>query len=314
MKKWFCMEEIPRVHPMMIDAPMRAFSEAHKFGIPDSTVTYGVVLFEGYTCWLYFLWKEFHETGRRILKRTLANPAQAERLNRQIVEAGYKYYDFAEEVNKMDLKNYSNKELGKIYDKLFALQERSHGLGLAWVVLEFEHQLFTKHLLDYLKARIKESGKDYAVGEVFSVLSTPLDASFAQKEEKSLLNLAVKIQANERVWRLFIKGETKKILERLPKLDPVIDRALQKHYENFTWLPFMYMGPAWPKAYFVEVLTGFVKQNADVKPLAKKARERRKLLLKDQKRYYRELKVDERHQRLFKIAQGMVFTKAFRKD
>jgi phosphoenolpyruvate synthase/pyruvate phosphate dikinase len=311
---WFRMEEIPRVHPLMIGGPMNGFTRKKLYGLKKANMNYSVTSFEGTTASLYFIWDEFHTTGKAILEKILKDPKWAENINKKIIRLNQKYFDFAKKNAHTDLGQLSNRQLGALYEQLRDRQFTSHELGVIWVVLEFEHQLYTKYLQDYLEKQTKAMKKDYSVGEIFSVLSTPLDETFAQKEEKDLLKIAQAIQADEKAWKLFIKGKPKDIMEKLPQTNKRIDRQIQKHYENFCWLPFMYMGPAWKKDYFVEVLSKMVTQNPDVTALITKARERQAKIRRDQKKYFKQLKIDKKHQSFFKIAQGMVYTKAFRKD
>ncbi|MBI5036224.1 hypothetical protein HZC09_02680 [Candidatus Micrarchaeota archaeon] len=240
----------------------------------------------------------------------LNDPKWASALNETLIESNTLFFEESEKVLHENLKDKPNEELTAIYEKLLPLQWRGHTAGVPWVVVEFEHQLFTNYLLEYLKNKGKHAaGK--STGEMFSMLTTPTEDSFAQKEEKSLLKIAAQIKKSQNLLNLF-NSPTKTIETQLPSASPEINSLIEEHFRAYCWLPYMYEGPAWKKSYFIEVLKGLLKEG--VEALLKKAESRHAEAKKSHEKLMKELKVDEKHRALFYIAKGMVFTKAYRKD
>jgi phosphoenolpyruvate synthase/pyruvate phosphate dikinase len=307
------MEEIPRSNPIMLIIPMTRFTDLREYGMEENLESSVTDSIEG-TESIILPRERFSKSGRWILEKLLKKPAWGEEINGKIIRAGQDYFHFAEQARHSSLQNLSDEELARLYDELAKKQEKSHAPGLPWIILEFEHQLFTRYLMRHLESRIKERGAKHSVGEVFSILTTPTEESLAQKEEKSLLRIGVKVQADEVMWSFFNKGTPAEIEAKLPVLNPVVDRMLEEHYKRFCWLPYMYEGPAWSKRYFIEVLAGLVKQNADLRGMLEKQSKQAASIEEKQEKLVAELGLDQHHARLIEIARGLVFTKGFRKD
>ncbi|HLD75790.1 MAG TPA: hypothetical protein VI874_02135, partial [Candidatus Norongarragalinales archaeon] len=214
-------------------------------------------------------------------------------------------------LSRTDFSQKKNDELAKIYEELYDLQRRSHASGLVWFSMEVEDQLLTKTLLDRLSLAVKKTNHPKRANEIFSLLTTPTLDSFAQKEEKSLLEIASKIK-DVRVRKLFESDDLGVIEGHFSKMDPALSRELDEHVRRFCWLPFMYEGPAWDKKYFIQVLKGLLHQN--VTALLSDVRLRHETAKKEQEKIIRELNLDASTITLLEVARGMVFTKGYRKD
>ncbi|MBI2445294.1 hypothetical protein HYV43_02800 [Candidatus Micrarchaeota archaeon] len=201
--------------------------------------------------------------------------------------------------------------MAQAYADVVRLQIAAHTSGIPWVVLEFDHALLTNYLLDYLKTRITAKNLKQSAGEAFSILTTPSEDSYAQKEEESLLRIAAQIQ-DARVRKLFESSDLELIEQRLARMQPEAALQLDDHFRAYAWLPYMYEGPAWKKSYFFQVLQGVVKQ--DVQDLRQKNQRRHAELRGEQQALLTRLDVDAKHRQLLHVAQELVYTKAYRKD
>ncbi len=308
--KWFVMEEIPRCHPLMTTLPIMAFTGLREYGIAESVEEAVVDEREG-TQLLIFPRERFSKSGKCILGKILEDQNWAIELNKRLVESNSLFFEESEKLFWETLSGKTGAQLAGAYDALVKLQWSAHTAGIPWVIVEFDHQLFTNYLLDFLKERIAAKKAHQSAGEAFSILTTPLEDSFAQKEEKSLLAIAVEIKKDEKALKLFFSPSAD-IDAELPSVSPEIGTLLENHYREFRWIPYMYEGPAWKKAYFVEVLKGPVKE--DPGALLEQAENRHAKTKKTQERLLSDLNVDARHRQLFEIAQRLVFTKGYRKD
>ena len=154
------------------------------------------------------------------------------------------------------------------------------------MLVDFERNLFSNYLLDYLKQKIKQKSYHASVGDVFSILTTPLECTFAEKETIALFKLSRKIT----------------------------EYGIEKHYRNFCWLPFMYIGPAWDKKYFEESLAGLSRQKIDINGELKKIIEKNAQLRRAQAKYYKDLEIHPKFKILFQVARKFMFSKSYRKD
>ncbi len=310
---WFLMEEIPRSTPLMFFYPMRGAINQKQFGMSYNLGKSIVLCHEGCSD-LIFPRMRFSLMGQRILDKILEDIDWAEKHNKKIIDYSEDYMKIAKEIREINVQNFSDKELAKVYERLSTVQSNCHQTGVLWVVLEFDHQLFTKYLLAYIEQKIKKNSLSLRANEVFSTLTTPTKESFAQLEEKSLLEIGVKIQENEKAWNFFLQSAPKEIEENLSQNFPEINSLLEKHVYEFQWLPFMYIGPAWSKKYFIETLHGIVRQNPDIKTLITRIEKNKKNLIERQKELFKHIGVHGKHEKLLRIAQDMVYTKALRKD
>jgi|GEM_PF-206796 len=308
--KWFVMEQIERSHALFTAVPFNGFCDMSPWGIAES-LPEAVILEKEGNATLMFPKAAFHQSGKAILEKVLQEPQWAEELNETIIPHNAEFFDASEQLYRTDWSAKDNTAMARSYADVVRLQVAAHTSGIPWVVLEFDHALLTNYLLEYVKSRIQASGLKQSAGEAFSLMTTPTQDSFAQKEEESLLRIAASIQ-DVRVLKLFESDDPALIEQRLPKMQPDVALALEEHCNAFAWLPYMYEGPAWAKAYFIQVLQGLLKQ--DVTAMRQKNMHRHSQLRQQQLALMQGLDVDAKHRQLLQVAQGLVFTKAYRKD
>lgn len=308
---WFVMEVCPRSHPLMLVPPMIGFADLREFGAPIP-IGYSLIDSRRGDEKLVFPREPFSKAGHAILEKLLENPEWGLEHNQSITAYGEQFLKKTDELLKnADFKSKTDDELAGIYEALYEFQRKSHVSGLLWVVLEFDHQLLTRYLLDHLKHVVQSRNLKLRAAEVFSVLTTPLQDSFAQKEELSLLNIANKVQ-DVRVKNLFTTCDLATLDAKLPKMDPILSKQIDDHVQRFSWLPYMYEGPAWDRPYFLQVLQGLLKD--DVAALLETARTRHEKTRALQQQFLGQLELDEKNETLLEVAKGIVYTKGYRKD
>ncbi len=307
---WFVMEEIERSHPLMVCPPMKGFADMRQMGL-DFGVGQSLLEEKNGVDRLILPREGFTAAGKKVMDKLLAEPDWGVSFNRHLLDLSDRLFQESDALFALDVKQMTGNELAAWYETLRELQFRQHSSGLVWVVLEFDHQLFTRYMMEHLSGAIKRKGLPVSAAECFSVLTTPTQDSFAQKEEKSLLEIASQIQ-DSRIRKLFESTDLALIAERFAKMDPVASIQLDAHVERFAWLPYMYEGPAWKKSYFIQVLQGLVKH--DVATLLARAEKRHTETKSRQSELLAQLQLDEKHRKLLQVAQGMVYTKSHRKD
>lgn len=308
--QWFVMEKIERSHPLFTAIPFNGFCDLTPWGLKASLPQAAISEKEG-TAVLMFPKAAFHKSGKGILEKVVAEPEWAEELNAKIRQYNTEFFEASNRLFHTDWSAKDNEAIAQAYADIVRLQIAAHTAGIPWVVLEFDHALLTNYLLKYLKERIAACSAKQSAGETFSILTTPAEDSFAQKEEESLLQIAAQIQ-DARVRKLFESQDLSLIEQRLSRMQPDAALQLDDHYQSYAWLPYMYEGPAWSKAFFIQVLQGLLTH--DVQTLRQQNQKRHATLRQQQQELMQKLDVDAKHRHLLHIAQELLFTKAYRKD
>lgn len=315
-KGFFLLERIPK-------APLHIFAMGDAaFVNPYFKKVYGLkktpgpdlAIFEGEDYLFHYNLDKLRLCTANIFEKLVGDPGWGLKMNVRIVKNAKAYFDHSASISRKNLNRLTNDELASVLHQwFFKYFKDSWVSGWPAVLVDFERNLFSNYLINYLKQKAKRISYSVSVGDVFSILTTPAELSFAQKETISLLNLLEQVQTDKKLLDLFSDGEINKILNDLPSYK-IFNKSFEKHFQSFCWLPFMYVGPAWKKEYFIESLKGLVRQkvkaNQQLKILKEKMLETKKL----QNKYTKDLAVHQDFQLLFEVARGFVYSKSYRKD
>ncbi len=290
--KWFVMEEIPNSHPLLsVDAKMCCV-DAYKYGIAKGTVKQTVVKEEKGTAYLCFIRSEFRATSKAFFDKILGDISWAFGISEKIMETSGKLFKLSDEIRATDLSKLSNDELATLLENWITLRREAHGYGMPWNYVEYEDQLFSKYVTNYIAKRIAAKNLKLSAPEVFSLLSTPREKTFAKMQEEEMLEIALAAK----------RGKN-------------IDSKLAAHLEKYCWLSYMYVGPAWKKEHFEQQLAELLKQ--PIEKLEKTLQGSRGYLAKltaQQEEMMQKLGFDELHRQFITLAQSFIYTKAYRKD
>jgi len=313
-EKWRVVEEFPvkppgRARPLLIEAGIKPFSARSFAGVPS----FGKCILlhkEGRVDWL--LEKQgLTRAANATFRKVVEEPEWAEAVNKRIANtasAAFAYFDSF----PTEFASVSNVEMAEWLEESASIRMDCQACGQAWLAIDLAPEPpLVEHLVNYLNKR-----RPGGAGSAFAILTTPLKQSNAQKEEASLLDLAVKIQDDEGAFRLFTVSRSfgAEFFESFKQASPRLFRAFCSHADSFQWLPFMYEGPAWTDAYFAETLASLLKDRPNLVSLKTELRKRVDALEEKQEGLIREFGVDEKHARLLEIAREIVFGRGFRKD
>jgi len=254
---------------------------------------------------------------RRIVERailTIKNkPALIDKIHRETILYVKDYSRYARSLLKMDLSQFNNKKLAKIYDRLLYFQIIHHAWSIAttWFV-DSDGEDFSKLLLK--KAEAIVAGSNYQAVDVFSTLTTPARPSQAIIEELAAWKIVREIKADRRAAAVFRRNDTASIEAGIGSLPPALKRKILNHFKNWRWQPFTYAGPAYDLDYYLALWAGWIKERIDpkkkineLKNYSLKVKEKRREIIKN-------LKINAADRKLFKIAADIIFLKAYRKD
>ena len=247
--------------------------------------------------------------------KLIANPKWGIELDDLIIKKAKEFIEYSKELENRELENLEDEELIKISNTwFFKYFHDSWVTGWPAVLIDFEKNLFSNHLLNYLKQKVKKINYQISVGDIFSALTTPVEETFAQMETISLFNLLEKIKKDKKLVILLKDGSVGEIVNKWTEVNKDLWQDFLLHYKNYCWMPFMYTGPAWGREYFLDSIIHLLKQDINPTQELSQIAKRKKQVQELHNKYIKELDIHEQHQVLFDVARRFVFSKSYRKD
>lgn len=309
-----CIEEMPNYYPMMVTLPWNTYSAntylAH-LGLKKSLSCLAAIYKDNY-CQLIVPKQEFKEIGLEILERVKTDPNWGTQYFKELTAAEAKLYQASNDLNKLNFKNFSDEELFKIYDNYYKIYSHLHIQHWVQTIMDFDENIFSKYLINYLKEKCKNT--KYSLGDVFSVLTTPTEDAKPGIEYRNLLSILREIMAKPKLKKYFISTETRIIVQELATIDKLIFAKIKKHTNDFGFLGYNTVGPAWDEAYFIDILSSLARQGANPEKLIKEIEANSQAIKIRQLDLAKDLQIDTKHLGVFKFARDLVFTKGTRKD
>lgn len=262
----------------------------------------------------YFLVDQLRGLVEAVLEKVKNDPVAIDRLHKKAIALNKEYFAYAKKVKSFDLRKFSACQLVATYEKLLEWQgvSHSHALTTTWF-LDCDDQDFSKFLLKWVEKRAKELGVKIEPAAAFVLLTTPLKDSFGRLEEKELLGIVKKIRADKMARQIFTQG-TETAKKEFDNLRENLQAQIFSHYQKWRWTPYNYVGPAYELEYYLEVISGLIRQKINPEKLLREYAQTHTKTKQAQNKVFKKLKIDKKHQHYFKISQDIVFIKGFRKD
>ena len=315
MMLFFLLEKIPKT-PIYIfalaDTQFVApyFRNVHKLNVHPGP---HLSIYESGGIYFNYQLGTLRRCTKAIFEKLIEDPQWGIQLDDSILEKSKLFFDYSKKIDRLNLSKLTNNQLIKISDEWFFKYFHDSWLaGWPAVLVDFESSLFSNYLLDYLKQKIKKS--NISIGDVFSILTTPLKDTYAEKESVSLLQLLGQIRKNKKLVNLIKQGNKPEIIRNWPTIDNVLWKKFNDHYNNFRWLPYMYVGPAWDMHYFLESLISLTKQNISPQKELDKIKKQKQHTKQLQQKYLKDFHIHKDLKTLFQVAQRFVYSKSYRKD
>ena len=237
--------------------------------------------------------KDYVEQAENVIDKLDKDSKFFERANKESRIAAKRVRDYVLWLFKQDLSQYSDKKLIDVYSKLFNLMVDANIWGHVVNLVDFDHNMLTNKIMDFLEKRVKDTNYKLTTPEVFGILTTPLEKSPVMEQEEDFYKLLLQIQKDEKS----------------------IDKAAEERKQKYDWLEFHYSGPTiLEKEYFVGLFRSEIKQGVNGKEKLKEFEEKRKQLALNQKRISKELKLSKKELYWINVAKTFMFLKALRKD
>lgn len=252
-KVWFVPAEIAHSTLFMISLPSRAFLQKWPQWGLGSYITRYFSYFKGDFCQMWYLREEFDKEADFLARKMITSPSWALKKIEQIEEYSKKFLKEAKKFRKLPFDKMKEKEMISAYQRVIKWQEKSHGMGAAisWHA-DADKERITKAIRNMLLEQIKKRKLNLPLIDTFTILSTPLAESFALKEEKEFLKIALKLNKSKTVKKIFKKRKIKNIVFNLKKIKPDLFSLIYAHYQKWRWLNYGYKGPPYQLDYFIE--------------------------------------------------------------
>lgn len=313
-EKWFSLESMPNYYPMMVALPwnLKKSNEFLKSRGFKNKFTKLLTTYDNNINDLLIVKKEFDALSQETLDKVIADPNWGHQYISDLKKEIKNLYQASYDLEKVNLGKLTKKDLYELYKSYYDVYSKLHIFHWVQTVADFGDNLFSKKLMGYLKEKVKGSG--YSLGEVFSAMTTPLEDSEPTKEYKNLLVILKDILADDKLLKYFKDTEVRMIVKDLESIDAQINKRIDEHVSRFGYLGYGTVGPGWGKDYFVDILGSLVRQGAQPQELLNNLDKDKKTVEAKQKEFIKLFKIDQAYQELFKVAQGLVFTKGARKE
>lgn len=312
--EFFCIEEIPNYYPLFVWSGWHMitanyFCRLYKL---KSNLKELVCFYQDNLCQLIANKKAFSDLAQEVLQRAKDDPVFRRQYIADIRAREEKLYLASDNFKVINFSSKTNLELAEIYEDYFNIYHDLHKLHWGQTVLDFGDGALSKHLLSYLKPKVELAG--LSLGDVFSVLTTPIAESQAAIEYRNLLIILEKINEKKETLDYFKNTESRIIIDQLSELYPQIYNMIKIHAAKFGFLGYGTIGPSWSLDYFVEILKSLARQNINPSQALAEIEEKKMSLKKKQQDLIAELKIDDNYVEIFQFARNLVHTKGSRKD
>lgn len=313
-KEWISLESMPNYYPMMVALPWNKKHANDFLGSRGFKNKFSELLttYEDNINDLLILRSEFDALSKEILDKVSHDPSWGHKYVSDVTKESNKLIKATHKLEKVNLGELSNKELYKLYEDYYEVYSKLHIFHWVQTLADFGDNLFSKYLMSYLKKKVK--GHKHSLGEVFSSMTTPLEDSEPTLEYKNLLDILKDILAKPKTKKYFKDTEVRIIVRDLAKIDKSVNKKIDDHVKRYGYLGYGTVGPSWGKDYFVDILASLVRQKARAAQLLNNLEKDKKLTAKKQVEFIKLYKIDKTHRELFKVAQGLVFSKGKRKE
>lgn len=212
-----------------------------------------------------------------------------------------------ENIYQRDLSGLTGPELVSLFKKFIDGQEDGYAYGTALPTLDFLQGSFVEsNLINFLKkATAAEKFPEY-----YAVFTAPINNSFSQDQEEALLKLMAGYWRDEE-WRTAVLNKS---LEQAQKEYPDFFEDLKAHAAKYSWVYYVYQGPAWTEINFYNFIQDYLRKGINPTEKLKQLSAQREHLNQLKEKYLRELKPDAFNGFILRIAGKMVWAKPRRKD
>jgi phosphohistidine swiveling domain-containing protein len=307
---WIIYEEYPKPNYLAWIYRIHQFSTGWREILPETFDT-AIVVQDGHFE-LHLERSGFSRRGNKLFSLVMRDPTWFESLQWEAKIPVDHLFTFSTELRSRSYDLLSDAELATVVDEFLSTYHAAHKHGVLMSVLEFEHELLTKYLLNYLDT--VRGVFDRKTSELFTALTSSPRATYTRKDKLSEYELLLDINRNATLRNAFAQQPPAELLSNLPTIHPGFSNHLDTHYQNFCWLPYGTDGPTRTKVDLIRSLQNLLRDGEDPALCSTELKAERTRIQSEQEALHRQISTDEHHRCLFKIAQDSIYLKGLRKD
>lgn len=310
---WFVAGELTECTIFMVSVARFFVQEWPRLGLGDKVKVY-FSYFKGDFCQMWYRRGEFDAQAGWLAQRMVKNPDWALKIIGQVEDWSKKFFKESAKFKNLPSAKMTKEAMTKAFKKVLKWHELSHGVGgsVSWHA-DADQERVTKAIAQLITEQIKKRGLNLEPATTFSLLSTPEEASFVQKEEKELLEITQKLARSRQVVTIFKKTNLSQLAKKLKENQPQSFKLVSQHWQKWTWLSYGYRGPAYNLRYFLERWQLIFKGVISPAKIFKETLDKERKTKNEQKKLLAKLKFSPYQLKLIRLAQAVVFIKDFRK-
>ena len=214
-------------------------------------------------------------------------------------------------IYRKNLKKCTPRQLISYYKKLSYYQTHDYAYGILLPLLDIGGVSFVEDKIkDYLKKNVP--AKDFQ--KCYAAFTYPAHDSFAEEEEKDLLNIYKNIYRNDKLKEKIKKYDAREAVELIRKKYPSISKKLKVHTNRYAWVYYVYQGPAYTETDFIDAIKDFISRRINPGQEILKRISRREKIEERQEKYLEKLNPDLYMREMLNFVSYMIWSKPRRKD
>jgi len=249
---------------------------------------------DGHFKWAYIA-DEFCKVGKIILDKTLAEKSFYRKISTEVKKLSQQLNKFSNNLKKQNLVNKSNKFFIQTCKDYYQILENLYFWGGLIECMDVYHNFFSNLFKKELERNIEKKKNKQSSAECFSILTTLTRETFAQKQEKDFLKLAIELKNNKNL-----------------KNSDEFNKKINQHLNKYVWVNYNYEGPAMDKESLLNLLKHAVNANPEKKLKEIEIRARKDKQKK--KKVIQSLKPDTKLKYLIELAGAFPTLKSIRKE
>lgn len=331
--KWMLAEDIPDVDLFFMQVPYSCFTT--EFENPSGKAYKKLLsVYKGYNSLFYYGENDSNEVAENIIKKFLAEPEFATKVNDEIVKLADVLRKYSQQLPERNLESYSNADLWKMYEGY----DKCHTEYYQWcwipVAVDMFHNNLTNKLKDYLRSLNLSEEK---VNEYFILLTQPTKKSLIEIERIEFLKLASILKQDSYHKKLFgelykkfrdqevakfgYKTHTKEYEELLEQkvsgliahIKPDLLKKIEEHYEKYFYVKHMWVGTISTFESYLKELVKLIDERADPEAMLETNEKEFEEMISKRSQLVKKLNLQKNYLTLFDAFGDFMVTKIYRR-
>lgn len=259
--------------------------------------------------------EEFNSIGEYLLNRIKNDHKFYKSVQKNILETGKNLMNFCQTIEKINLKEITDKKLITLYSTYADKIKKMRAWG--WVPPLVDGTV-TYFLSDYVQSEFKrfmgETRDAEKTANYFSILSSSEKMSEVQQEEIARLELIKELEKENKNLIKVLKGKSAKLfLNKIKGEYPDLYKKIKKHAKQFKWLPYAYIGPGLSEEGTIDLMKNCLSKKESASKQIKKINDHYKKLPGEKRKIIKEINLSNNLKYIFKVYCFFMYLKDMRK-